>query len=103
MSSSSKRIGFVFVYEKPFPPLHITKKLPPITHAHTGEVGGYHGNNPTSHTAALNFYPRARVTQFAMASPANKRQPVAQGGMFSTPKANFSRETQELLKGKVQI
>ncbi|MCG8624181.1 MAG: UPF0193 protein EVG1 [Proteobacteria bacterium] len=34
-----------------------------------------------------------------MASPAN-RQPVAQGGMFSTPKANFSRETQELLKGK---
>lgn len=36
-----------------------------------------------------------------MATPANRRQTVAQGGMFSTPKANFSRETQELLKGKV--
>lgn len=31
----------------------------------------------------------------------NRRQPVAEGGMFSTPKANFSRETQELLKGKL--
>ena len=28
-----------------------------------------------------------------------RRQPVAQGGLFSTPKASFSKETQELLKG----
>lgn len=29
-----------------------------------------------------------------------RRQPVAQGGLFSTPKASFSKETQELLKGE---
>lgn len=34
-----------------------------------------------------------------MSTHANRRQPVAQGGLFSSPKANFSRETQELLKG----
>lgn len=29
-----------------------------------------------------------------------KRQPVAIGGLLSTPKVTFSKGTQELLKGK---
>ena len=32
---------------------------------------------------------------------AARKQPVANGGMFSTPKVTFSKETQHLLKGEV--
>ena len=32
---------------------------------------------------------------------AARKQPVANGGMFSTPKVTFSKETQDLLKGKL--
>ena len=31
----------------------------------------------------------------------NGRNPVAQGGMWSTPKVNYSKETQNLLKGMI--
>ena len=32
---------------------------------------------------------------------ANGRNPVAQGGMWNTPKANYSKATQDLLKGTI--